>query len=64
MQTQIAQPNRHQSLMQDTSNVLESGKNRLEGREIELKNTLRWEDDGGRLNSVEEFEVTSSDHGR
>jgi hypothetical protein len=64
MQTRIAQRNRHQSQMRDASNVLEWGKNRLEGREIELKNILRWEDDGGRLNTVEEFEAMSSDYRR
>jgi hypothetical protein len=31
----------------------------FEGKEIDLKNTLRWEDDGGRSVTVEGPETTS-----
>jgi hypothetical protein len=32
--------------------MLEWVKNQLEGRKIELKNILRWEDDGGQIVAV------------
>jgi hypothetical protein len=41
--------------------MLEWVKDQLDGSEIELINTLRWEDDGGRLVTIEEPGTLSSD---
>jgi hypothetical protein len=57
MQTQITQKTRHHSYKQDANNMLTQTKNRLEEREIELKNILRWEDDGGQLETAEKIEI-------
>jgi aspartyl/asparaginyl-tRNA synthetase len=51
-QTQITQLYRQQPHKQDANNMLEWVKNLLEGRKIELKNILRWEDDSGQIVEV------------
>jgi hypothetical protein len=64
MQTHITQKTRHHSYKQDANNMLTQTKNRLEQREIELKNILRWEDDGGQLETAEKqkFYFTTFDN--
>jgi hypothetical protein len=57
MQTQNAWPSTQQPHLQDANNMLERVMNQLEGWEMELRNTLRWEDDGGRLVTAEKPEV-------
>ena len=47
MQAQVTQLYKQQVQKQDANNLLEWTKNRLEAKEIELTNILRWEDDGG-----------------
>ena len=53
MQAQIIRLSRVQTQLQDLKVVLAWVKDQLEGGRIELMNTLRWEDDGGRLVPVE-----------
>jgi hypothetical protein len=50
-----------QSNQQEARYLSEWIKDQSEGREIDLINTLRWEDDGGRLVTVEATEATLSD---
>jgi hypothetical protein len=47
MQTQVTRLSRQQTLEQDTLNLHEWIKHRLDETEIDLVNLLRWEDDGG-----------------
>ena len=47
MQAQVTQLYKQQAHKQDANNLLEWTRNRLEAKEIELTNILRWEDDGG-----------------
>jgi hypothetical protein len=61
MQTYILQVYRYNPGKHDTSTMLEWVKDQLDGSEIELSNTLRWEDDGGRLVTIEEPGTLSSD---
>jgi hypothetical protein len=56
MQTYTLQVYRYNLSRHDTSTMLEWVKDQLDGSEIELNNTLRWEDDGGRLVTIEEQE--------
>jgi predicted RNA-binding protein with EMAP domain len=49
MHTQITRLCRQKPFEQDTNKMLEWVMNQLEGREIEFKNILRWEDDGGKI---------------
>ena len=49
MHTQITRLCRQKPFEQDTNKMLEWVINQLEGRDIELKNILRWEDDGGKI---------------
>jgi hypothetical protein len=37
---------------QDSNKMLEWVQNQLEGRQIDLRNFLRWEDDGGKIVEV------------
>lgn len=61
MQTQIPRLYKYRPHKQVANTMLEWVKDSLDGYEIELKNTLRWEDDGGRLVAVEELEATLTD---
>jgi hypothetical protein len=52
MQAQLIWLRKKQSSRQDSNKMLEWVQNQLEGRKIELKNILRWEDDGGKIVEV------------
>jgi len=52
MHKQITRLCRQKPFEQDTNKMLEWVMNQLEGREIEFKNILRWEDDGGLIIEV------------
>ena len=52
MQAQLIWLRKKQSSRQDSNKMLEWVQNQLEGRKIELKNNLRWEDDGGKIVEV------------
>jgi hypothetical protein len=59
MRPQIPLMDRQGPSRQDAFPLSRSVKNRLEAKEIDLKNALRWEDDGGRSVTVEGPETTS-----
>jgi hypothetical protein len=58
MQKQDAQFYQQQPYKQDANNMFEWVKNQLEGREVELRNILRWEDDGGLIIEVAQPKVS------
>lgn len=52
MPTQIPRFYRQQPHKQSANDMLGWGQNRLVGREVDLQNILRWEEDGGRIVEV------------
>jgi hypothetical protein len=61
MQIQIARLSMQRPHRQNASNLPRRKKNQLEEKKIELMNTLRWEDDGGRFVTSEKTETLLND---
>lgn len=63
MQNQNPRQNKYQAQGQMTSSLLEWVRDQLAEREIDLMNTLHWEDDGGRLVTIDPAETTFNEPG-
>jgi hypothetical protein len=63
MQNQNPRLYKYQVQGQMTNSLVEWARDQLEEREIDLMNTLHWEDDGGRLVTIDPTEATMSELG-
>jgi len=57
MQAQLIWFRKKHPSRQDSNKMLEWVQNQLEGRKVDLKNFLRWEDDGGQIVEVNVSEI-------
>jgi hypothetical protein len=57
MRTKISRLSMQRPHRKNASNLPWQKKNQLEEKKIDLMNTLRWEDDGGRLVTAEKPEA-------